>query len=92
MYRYYRICSLTEEFLNYQISDAEFQANPGKVNQYMQVFCKCTVNSVRRCDTDCVVEPAQDSSCLGKQTVAIRVWERISTIRFLNGAGFGCVT
>lgn len=79
--------------MSYEISDAEIQANPGKVNQYMQgFFCKCTVNSVRRYDTDCVVEPAQDFSCLGKQTVAIKVWERISTIRFLKGAGFGYVT
>lgn len=43
-------------------------------------------------DTDCVVEPAQHASCLGMQTVATEVWERVCTVHFLSGVEFGWIT
>lgn len=54
-------------------------------------FCKCTVNSVQRYDTDCVVKPAQYGSCLKDETAAIKVGERISNVCFLLGVGFGYI-
>lgn len=42
--------------------------------------------------TDCVVELAQDASCLGKQTVVLKACEKISTIHFFLGMRLGYLT